>query len=235
MLWPDSAVPIQGRHAGWYAVAGGFVRRHELQPMLPYHPESALKPSHLPMPIGVIAPVAPVRRWASAGAPLLARVGYGGVLWAVDSLPDAGEGSWYAVSRVPDGPLLGWTPAPRWSSEALDRPEHDSLPPRTLTLDRARGILRAQEDGQEVLSAPAAAPVGAMRGVWPLSGASPTLTAGGWPGAAWGLRSDGPSLYGVHWHHQLEGVSEGPGWEVSPWVARWLYGWLPDGAPISVV
>ncbi len=235
-LWPDSTTPLLGREGDWYAVPEGYVHRYDIQPMLSFAPEEVARPAALPAWATVVAAVAPVRRWASAAAPLVTRVGHGGVLAVVDALP-GDHGGWYAVSERPELAPLGWTPAARWGICAEPEPARTTQA-RRLLLDRARAAIVAREDGRDVLRLPAAVPPGMQAGRTGIDGGllrQPSARIGPWYGAAWVLSGSGVLLYGAYWHHRLGEAGEGPGWEVAPWAARWLYSWLPADAPIEVI
>ncbi len=233
-LWPDEVTPILGRSEGWYAVPGGFTRQVDLQPMLPYDPARVAPAAALPAWLVVSAPVAPVRAWASGAAPLVTRVGYGGALCAVDRLQDGQDALWYAVATTRDGEPLGWTPALRWSAVRVAGPP--AVGGRALHLDPVRARLSAWEGQRRVLRAPTVVPQDVRHGTFRLTGRQPTWpgSVAGNHGAAWVLRGVGVALYGAHWHNAFGGPGPAPGWEVSPWVARWLFAWLPDGAEIEV-
>lgn len=235
-LWPDSTTPLLGLKGDWYAVPDGYVHRYDIQPMLSSAPGDMAHPAALPAWAVVVAAVAPVRRWASAAAPLVTRIGHGGVLAVVDALP-GDDGGWYALSEHPDSTPLGWTPATRWSICTEPEPARTTRA-RRLLLDRARAAIIAQEDGRDVLRLSAAVPP-RMRAGRPGTGGGllrqPAARINPWYGAAWVLSGNGMLLYGVYWHHRFGETGEGPGWEVAPWAARWLYGWLPVDASIEVI
>jgi len=236
-LWPDSVTPLLGLDGDWYAVPGGYVHRHDLQPMLSAGAGESVQPSALPAWATVTAPVAPVRQWAAGGAPLVARVGHGGVLAVVDALP-GDDGGWYAVSESLGVSSLGWTPAARWSASAEPAPARTGRV-RQLILDRAGAQILAREDGREVLRLPVAVPPEAQAGWFGPDAVDlahrPAALIGDYHGAAWVLEGGSLRIYGAYWHHRFGEAGQGPGWEVAPWAARWLYGWLPAGAPLVVV
>lgn len=233
-LWPDEVVPILGCSSGWYAVPGGFVRQTDVQLMLPYDPGKVVPAAALPAWLVVSAPVAPVRAWASGAAPLVTRVGYGGVLCAVDCLQDGRGALWYAVAATTDGEPLGWTPALRWSAVRVAGPP--AVGGRRMRLDPTRAQLSAWEGQRRVLRAPTVVPQNVRHGAFRLTGRQPALpdSVAGHYGAAWVLRGAEFALYGAHWHNAFGEPGPAPGWEVSPWVARWLFGWLPDGAEVEI-
>ena len=113
-LWPDVTTAIRESCDGWYAVEGGYVRRQDVQPMVAYAPGAGDVPALLPVWGQVIAPVMPIRAWASGRAPLVTRIGYGGVLFLRDTLVDDRGLRWYGVAVDESDRLLGWTAAPGW-------------------------------------------------------------------------------------------------------------------------
>ena len=217
---------------GFYGVVEGFVPVEAVQPMPGWEAAPAPEAIEVPGWVEVGAPVAPLRDWAAASAPLATRIGYGGVLYALDRLTNPDGTAWLAVGSQPDGAPLGWTPADRWRPVALpDQATADT--PRTLRLDRAGAAIVALEGGREVLRAPAAVSVNAQPGTIHLTQRGPTLP--GVPaGAAWVLGGPETLIYGVHWHNRFGALGEGPGWEVLPWVARWLSGWLAAETPVRI-
>jgi hypothetical protein len=90
----------------WYALEGGFVPRRVLQPILPYaRPVSG---TFAPGYYTVIAPITTLRSYCAAEAAAVARVGFGGVLYASDSLIDDHGAVWYALRASVDDERRGW-------------------------------------------------------------------------------------------------------------------------------
>ena len=232
-LWPDTIATLREVSGGFYAMEEGFVPVEAVQPMPGWDAVPALVAIEVPGWVEVGAPVAPLRGWAAANAPLASRIGYGGVLYALDRLTNPDGTSWLAVGSLPEGAPLGWTPADRWRPVTLsDQAATDK--PCTLRLDRKAAALVALEEDREILRAPAAVPVNARPGTVHLTQRGPTLPDVP-AGAAWVLGGPEALIYGVHWHNCFGGPGEGPGWEVLPWVARWLSGWLAAETPVRVV
>ncbi len=235
-LWPDSVTVLEGVAEDWFRVRGGVVARRDLQPMPPYTPEAVRPPQTLPALMSVIAPVAPVRAWAAGDAPLVARIGYGGVAQVVDALPDE-AGGWYALrdEAAPAEAVLGWTPAVRWSRPPAlsDSPlAGDDL---ALALDRGRAEARLMRRGTILARFPAAFGPQQRTGQHRLADKHPCAVVGGQVGAGWVLGWPGGRLYGAHWHHDLGGPGVDAGWAVAPWAAQWLYASLRVGAAVIVV
>ncbi len=223
-LWPDSIVSIHGAAGDWYRVPGGFVLQSDLQPVLPYDPAASDFPGALPAWLAVVAPVAALRAWVAPNAPVVARVGYSGVMCAVDALHDDNGSLWYGVSHAADHGLIGWSPAVRWSSVDMHS-RSAAAETKAILLNRAAGQVSAWQGRREMLRTPAVAPVEAQAGEFPLLAQHPGADIGGRCGVPWVLETADPVIYGVHWHNTFGCAGQVPGWEVSPWAARWLYEW----------
>lgn len=232
-LWPDDCLPIRAQRGDWYALEAGFVRAADVQPVLAYDPAMVRLATEFPAWMSVIAPVVPLRAWAAGTAPLVDRVGWGGVLCACDRVDD-GRDSWYAVSTHRDGALLGWTLANRWA--VVDDVPPATAPDRRLVLDAASSQVTAFQQDRIVLRAPVAVPANHRPGRWQILSRQPGRPGEGPTGAAWIITGGGGLVYGVHWHNDMgHGIRPGAGgWELSPLVARWLYHWLPADAMIEV-
>lgn len=230
-LWPDSVTPLRARQGAWFHLPEGWAAVTDLQPVAAYDPDAAAPVNALPAWLGVIAPLAVVRAWAAGEAPIVARVGYGGVLCAVDRLVDDAGRLWYGVAPAPDAPPLGWTAAQMWAvADVAVAPAESG---RTLRLDAARKQLSAWQDGRAVLRVPAVAP--AVPGSMGMITSRQPTTFDLPVGAAWVLAGEGVVMYGAHWHHDFGRVNYGDAWQVAPWAARWLYGWLPSEARVDVI
>jgi hypothetical protein len=113
-LWPDSIAALTGVRDGWYRTPDGWVQRDRLQPMTPYTPSETVPLPEMPFWAEVAAPAVPVRAWCAANAPLVTRIGHGGVAQVIDALPADQPGlAWYGLAGE-NGDLLGWTPGVRW-------------------------------------------------------------------------------------------------------------------------
>lgn len=231
-LWPDSMVRIAGTAGDHYRLSGGKVLRRMVQPMLAYRPEAALVPEAMPAPVTVVAPVAPIRAWAALDAPLVARVGYGGVLLAVDALSDD-TGMWYAVCEATAADtIIGWTPGHRWSAVATGKTP--AVRDSQLLLDCTGYTVSLQSHGQTVARFPAAVGPDVVSGQWTIEQRSAGGMVAGQHGAAWRLGWLGGVLYGAHWHHDQGGPGDDEGWGVAPWAARWLYQRVTAGMQVVI-
>ncbi|MFC1959075.1 hypothetical protein ACFLYO_00040 [Chloroflexota bacterium] len=233
-IWPDNMTPIIDQTGDWYTVADGYIRRSDLQPMLAYD-QSAFPPiENLPVALTVIAPVTVVRRWVGTQAPPVTRIGYGGVLWAVDRLVDDNGQVWYGLAAEKNETPLGWTRADHWAAVPLplaEAPQSD----RELVLDRLQKQVVARENGQIVFSVPAVVPEHAQRHDVCIDGRNLADSVAHYAGVPWRLGAAETVIYGAYWHNNFGQTADCAGWEVSPWAARWLYAWLPDGASVRVI
>jgi hypothetical protein len=236
-LWPDSIVSIINSHEDWYRVSGGYVQREGIQPMTPYTADTNIQLSDTAFWAEVAGPVASVRQWCAADAPLVARIGHGGTARVIDSLPGDQIGAfWYGI-EADIGGLMGWTQAVHW------RPVQDESAASSLRLhvDRATQQLTAYEDDEAVLQAsistgtdiePGVYPVQARQvtGMW-LSATDSHLAFHGLPWRiSFGERHE---LSGVYWHNQFGKPIPGPAIQVTPLLARWLYPRLDGQIVIS--
>ena len=234
-LWPDGVATILDSDDDWYQIPVGWVRREGLQPILPYDASVYHFVQDTPFWAEVAAPVAPVRAYCSADAPLVIRIGHGGVSQVIDTLPDEPNG-WYGIADQV-GNLLGWTQGVFWrpvETEIYDGKDHG------LHLDRKRRLMTAYEGKQPILEVPFSDGAGLQAGEF----TSQRGVIGGlrwqadksYQGVAWQtLFGDGQMIAGVYWHNRFGyTVSDGPAGQTTPLLARWLYGWLGENAQIVV-
>jgi hypothetical protein len=233
-LWPDSIVPILDADGDWYAIPGGYVPRGRMQPMFPYQPQT-----DIPMPdrsfwAEVAAPAATVREYAAADAPLVTRVGHGGILKVVDALPNRdGSADWYAASET-DGDILGWTQAVRWRPVADTT--HVSTNEPTLSIDLQSRRLTLLQANRVLLSAPLSMGINLQPGTYTVSerqiGGG---RFGGYHGLPWQIRlNNGYDIAGIYWHNDFGAPAPGPAIQLPPMVAASLYPWLDTGAKVSI-
>lgn len=234
-LWPDSTTTIRDRIDGWYQIADGWVQREGLQPMVAYDPSRYEFVGGVPFWGEVAAPIASVRSHCAADAPLVSRIGHGGVAQVIDALPGEPNG-WYGIADE-QGDLLGWTQGIFWRPLAL---EVENASGRMLRVDRSAGLLTAVEGKQSALVVPFSSGQGLDKGTFPaLRG---EIGGRRWFGdktydaVPWSIGfGEGRSLAGVYWHNQFgSAYQDGPTVQVTPLIARWLYGWLGDDAHIVV-
>jgi hypothetical protein len=167
--------------------------------------------------------VAVLRGACSAASPVVARIGHGGVMRAVDWLPDDAAG-WLLMAAA-DGRALGWSPASAWSGVELPAAGREGV---VLELDSDRSQLTVRRDDAPLLTAPVSPGAeGLPRGEYAVV---PVQPGGDWrdvDGAyhalAWPLAIDGVGLLaGAYWHNDFGQAAHGPALHVAPFVARWL-------------
>lgn len=226
-LWADTQVTILEARGDWYRLPEGYARRDVIQPMLPYTADRLL--DALPFPIEVSACYAAVRAYGAPEAPLTARVGHGGVLFAVDRLDD-----WVCVAGE-DGVRMGWSQTAHWRQAAED----DGGGRRDLLVDRKAYRLTALHDGRPVLAAAFAAGARLAAGDYGLR----RKGIGGRRVSAAGQLYDGSPPYadfagvvvgGAYWHNRFGSDVPGDGVQVPTPLARWLYGWLTADSRLMV-
>lgn len=223
-LWPDSIVPILDQRGAWYRTPDGYIAREMLQPMKPVPPfESAALPSEA-FWAEAAGPVAPVRRYCAADAPLVTRIGHGGIVRVIDALPDE-PAPWYGVASD-TGDLLGWTQAVHW------RPAVESRPAGAvdIEIDVRAGRLTAWENGRAVLQAPFAAGQTLKPGSCVITGRlMGGARTGDFFGLPWRVAFGDYALAGVYWHNRFGAAVPGPALQVTPLLAEWLYHSLQEG------
>jgi hypothetical protein len=231
-LWSDAVTPILSTSGAWYRLPDGYARRETLQPML-IPAERHEIPTSPPFLGEVNGAVAVVREWCAADAPLVTRIGHGGVLWVSDLLTLDGI-DWYGVRDGADGALLGWTQAPSWSPATPD----DAKMTLTLQIDLQAQQLHVSEGTEQLLSAGISATRSLQAGHYAITQRQPSFTsADGHYGAPWALESgSGMTLSGAYWHNQFGSVTNDTlkpdgTIELPPPLARWLY---PRAAAVIV-
>ena len=234
-LWPNGITAILESDDDWYQIAGGWVRRDGLQPMLAYDVGAYHFVQDAPFWAEVAAPVAPVRAYCAADAPLVTRIGHGGVSQVIDTLPGEPNG-WYGIADQAGG-LLGWTQGVFWRPIDV---EINSGNDHRLHLDRKRGLMTAYEGTKPVLETPfsngAGLQAGDFRSQRGVIGGMRWHDGKSYEGVAWQtLFGNGLTIAGVYWHNRFgHSVSGGPAVQITPLLAHWLYGWLGEDAQIVV-
>lgn len=234
-LWPDTVTPILDANGDWYRLPEGFAPRGSIQPMKP-HTSSAARIPDAPFWAEVTAPAASVRAYCAANAPLVTRIGHGGILQVVDYLPDS-PSSWYGVA-ADNGELLGWTPAIHWQSVEEREAGVSGL---ALELDTRLQQLTAWAGGQAVLQAPCSIGQAVRRGVYDvqarhIGGGKLHLDDSEVHGVPWRVAFGAFDMTGAYWHNRFGAGIPGASVQVTPVLAQWLYVSLGQhGSSVAVI
>lgn len=220
-LWPDSIVPIRSSGADWYSLENGYAKREHLQPVV--LKSEAPPQSTLPFWAEVGGPVAAIRQWCAADAPLVARIGHGGVAQVVDKLP--GSTVWYGLSD--EDQFLGWSQAAPWHPVSDVEDQGSGI---ILIVDTRTPQISVLEDEEEILRAPIALGAQVPRGSYRVerrqhSVKSTLENTSIVYGAPWQLDFGAFALAGAYWHNKFGKPDLMPGTavQVTPPVASWLY------------
>jgi hypothetical protein len=222
-LWPDSVSHILTVDENWYRLSNGYVERGELQPMFNREQTVDFQIPAFPFWAEVVGPVAPIREHCAANAPLITRIGHGGVAQVIDYLPGEPDG-WYGIADDYDN-LMGWTQAIHWLAIAEASYSRNK---NTIRIDMATQTLAIENNGVLALQALCSVNPATMPGNYTLElhkpGGAFSAAEAVYHGAPWQLNFDAHAqLMGVYWHNQFGKALEGPAVQVSPLLARWLY------------
>ncbi|MCC6897023.1 MAG: hypothetical protein IT321_29660 [Anaerolineae bacterium] len=231
-LWPDSMVSIVDQTDNWYRLENGWVRRVDIQPMLPYKADEYVFQAQTPFWAEVAAPVASVRAYCSADAPLITRVGHGGVMQVIDALPGEPNG-WYGVADE-NGVLLGWSQGVFWRPVTVDNGSSEG---RMLRFDRQTFLMSAFDHNDLILQVPFSSREALEAGQYQVRrGAIGGGSLSGYAGVPWTMKfGQHQAIAGAYWHNQFgHTVSQGSAIQLTPVLARWVYGWLGDNGHIMI-
>jgi hypothetical protein len=224
-LWPDSVSSILSAHEDWYRLVNGYVERFQLQPMFPVEMRPTLQNPNLPFWAEVAAPITSIRQFCAANAPLVTRIGHGGVARIIDYLPGEPDG-WYGITDDQDN-LMGWSQAIHWQAV----PDRSALAAQnTIRVDVVTRTLSVEQDGLSILQAPCSMNVNAKPGTYALEKQYPGMVfesedlSETFYGAPWQLHfGEGQSLIGAYWHNQFGKETPGSAIQVTPFIAREIY------------
>ncbi len=231
-LWPDSLVRLYGQNGEWYHTEKGYVSRLELQPIEPFNPDiTAFIRIDQPFWGMVAGPAAAVRQYCAADAPLVTRIGHGGVMKVVDSLPGEPYG-WYGLADA-DEHFVGWSQAVMWRPATT---EVASFRLSGITIDRQRQTLMAIAEDQTILESAASVgktiPVGTFQVQRKLDGG---VAIDQHVGAPWLLDCGALQLSGAYWHNHFGEAIAGQGVQLPPALARWLFSAVDQDSEIVII
>lgn len=230
-LWPDSIVTIVDAAGEWYRIAQGYVPRHTLQPMTHFEPSIPVQPLTTPFWAEVAGPAVSVRQHCAADAPLVTRIGHGGVCWVVDYLPGEPNG-WYAITDH-NGRMMGWSQAISWRPVEA---EPVSAPNVTARVNQRDCQLTITQNGETVLTAPCAIGESMLPGLYhPSRRQIGGVQKDAIHGIPWVTTfGEGYSITGVYWHNRFAQRMDGPAVQVTPLLAKWLYTSLGEAGLVVV-
>jgi hypothetical protein len=221
-LWSDTVVTIDEIDGDWYRLRRGYARRENIQPM--NAPAQVSEITATPPFWGeVSSAIAVVRAWCSAAAPILARVGHGGVLRVIDSLSGGGSDSinWYGVAADEASDLLGWVIAAVILPVQVD----EAIPTLSLIVQTEQQRMDVYEANHLLLSAPISTGRDLPAGSYLITArCANDLQVSDHLGAPWALTfADGHTLSGAYWHNRFGTAVPGAAIQVAPLLAKWLY------------
>lgn len=237
-LWPDSIVTLYDHIRGWYQVGSGFVPQTAVQPLL-LHPVEPVAAS-APFFGEVTSPVAPVRQWAAADAPLVTRIGHSGVASVIDYLPVDNGSGWYALANA-DQTVLGWTQAVHWQPISLNPVSRQ--PNLRIEIQQAQQQLTVFQGQQSLLRVPLSINTPLPTGTFDLKREDPHFSPFALSGtntiiygAPWPLQIDQRyTMVGVYWHNDFGQAAPGSQIQLTALAARWLYQQVSDNASVTIV
>jgi hypothetical protein len=145
-ILPDQIVTIHSASESWYQIPQGYVPRGDIQPMQPFAPHP-FHPFIAPYWAEVVGPIATVRIYCAADAPLVTRIGHGGVVQIVDALPGEPHG-WYQLADQ-DGAVLGWSQAPAWQPiHPLQSSSQPGTSPHTAQIESFNSSYSPRPEGE---------------------------------------------------------------------------------------
>ena len=232
-LFPDSLVQLSRYEDAWLKTEHGYLKRHAVQPM-PTWSQNNLLPAALPSLIEVAAPSVPIYTNCDDTSEIIARIGHGGVMYAVDYLPEERYG-WFAVGHDADE-IVGWTRAERWN--AIANPQTSAVID-SIRIDRALNQMIAFNHTEEVARFDSVFSPSFAAGWYELEAQRPTTQQSEYSGVSWSTLWTGPvQINGAYWHNQFgqqtnqirENVIE-----ISPIAAAWLYRHLAPTAKLHTL
>jgi len=232
---PDTILKIRAADDRWYTTKDGFVPRRDIQPM---QIQPATHPNTLPALIEVSAPIAVVYAHTDVKATATARIGHGGVLYAIDWLPEnSGVSGWYHVADA-EGTPLGWTQAARWRAADLiaQTPLIDKI-----TIDRQQNVLSASSDGREMALIAVSGAADQHAGRYEVIDRTPsaccTHDTSVFYGSPWAIAlSSHLQITGAYWHNDFgTNTRSSAQIELAPSAAHWLYEHMDARATVEIV
>src|SRR5258708_10761230 len=121
-LLPDSVSTLRtlSDDVRWYQLEDGpgYLLGETIQPILPYARPEVVEAVGDGFWAEMIAPISAVHEWCAGHAPIVARLGYGAMVYVLDRLRDGSGQDWYGLAASPNTDFIGWASAlhyARWS------------------------------------------------------------------------------------------------------------------------
>lgn len=191
-LLPDAVTPLEPLDATLVKLPDGYAARRSFQPLALAAGWAA------PLVAGwvqVAAPYAALRRWCAPDAPLVARPGWGAVLFASERLTVDGL-DWLGLGAA-EGDVIGWSLAETWTPAGIDTPPGSDA---WLVVEREQRQIRVLRDETVLWAAGAALPADLTAGDYALTGRSPTDSTAQ-TGAPWAIDFGAWRIHGAYWHN----------------------------------
>ncbi|MEM6283885.1 MAG: SH3 domain-containing protein [Chloroflexota bacterium] len=205
----------------WFRTDEGVVKRADVQPMQPYTPQTTL-PTKLPIDAEVAGAVGVIREYADANAPLIDRIGHGGVMTVLDVIENR-QGAWYGVAQNDD--ILGWTQAIHWRT--LPDVSHTLNHNLTVHISRADSTLMVLADAHPLFTTTISLPEHITPGEHIIT-RKLRGTVGHRARVYRGLPyefalSGAATMQAVYWHNAFGSGSHSPQIEMNTLTGKWLY------------
>ncbi|MEO1667271.1 MAG: SH3 domain-containing protein [Chloroflexota bacterium] len=224
-VWADTIISIEefnnGLESEWYRVQDGGIPRVDVQPMQPYTPQATL-PTKLPVDAEVAGAVGIIREYADANAPLIDRIGHGGVMTVLDMIENR-HGAWYSVAENDD--ILGWTQAIHWRT--LPDVSHTPNHRLKVRISRADSTLSVLTRDNPLFTTTISLPQHIMPGEHTIT-RKLRGTVGHRAKVYRGLPyefalSGAPTMQAVYWHNAFGSGAPSPHIEMNTLTGKWLY------------
>lgn len=237
-LWADSIIPIYGTLNDHYQTDKGSILRRHVQPMNPLLPFDVTIPKTIPFDAEVAAPTATIHQYADINAPIVTRIGHGGIMTILDTLENTRSGWWYQVGNA--NQILGWTQGLHWRELNIQPITKNDL---KLAIHRTQKKLAIIKDQRSIMEMDILLPdnlsAGAFKG-WKrnLSGSVVSNEGQSLHGVPYHFATSIPEasqLYSVYWHNHFGDNHHLPTIELNVISGKYLFNNLHHEFSINVI